>query len=140
MTATCAPASTSDRDQEATVTAPDPTIATVRVLTGATTADIDDPGIAALLAEEGGVAKLAAADVLELMAGTLMTVDSDDMKLDGSKRAATLMARAKALRDQYYEHGGDFYFDSAPLGPNPYLHLGPGYTDFQWGYTADEVI
>lgn len=122
------------------VTAPDPNIATVRVLSGATTDDIDDSGIAALLAEEGGVAKLAAADVLELMAGTLMDFQSDDATLQGSKRAATLMARAKALRDQHYEHGGGFYFDSTPLGLDPCLHLGPGYTDFQWGYTADEVI
>lgn len=122
------------------MTTPDPNIAAVRVLTGAGTGDIDDPGIASLLAMENAAVLLAAADVLELMAGRLTDVETDDVKLPGSKQAATLMARAAALRTQFYEHGGDFYFDSAPLGPNPYLHLGPGYTDYQWGYPADEVI
>lgn len=122
------------------MTAPDPAIATVRVLSGATTSDLDDLGVAALLAEEGGIAKLAAADLLELMAGRMMSVDSDEIKLDGSKQAGTLMARAKALRDQHYEHGGDFFFDTADVVPRIPWHLGRGYTDFQWGYPADEVI
>lgn len=119
----------------------DPTVTTVRTLTGAATADIDDYGIAALLDEEGGVVKLAAADLLELMAGRLLTVKADDISVDGSRQAAALQARADRLRQQHYEHGGDFYFDTTPVVPGPcFPHLGPGYTDFQWGYTADEVI
>jgi hypothetical protein len=121
------------------VTAPDPNLAIVRALSGATDVDAADDVITALLLEQGAP-KLAAADVLELMATRLLTVDSDQIKVDGSKQAATLMARAAALRAQHYEHGGDFYFDSTPLGPDEYLHLGTGWTDYQWGYTADEVI
>jgi hypothetical protein len=101
------------------VTAPDdPTVTTVRTLTGAATADIDDYGIAALLDEEGGVVKLAAADVLELMAGRLLTVKADDISIDGSKQATALQARADRLRQQHYEND-DFFFDTAATGSDP---------------------
>jgi hypothetical protein len=77
-------------------------LARVRLLTGATTADVDDDGVQAFLDQENGAVKLAAADVLELMAGQLTDVESDDIKLSGSKQAATLLARAKSLREQHY--------------------------------------
>jgi hypothetical protein len=100
------------------VTSPDPNITTVRALTGASTSDIDDAGITALLAEENGAPKLAAALVLELMAGRLQAVTSDDITVDGTKQAQVLMNRAAQLRAQFYEHGGDFFFDSAPVVPD----------------------
>lgn len=121
------------------MTSPDPNLAIVRALTGATTADASDSVIAALLTEAGGVTKLAAADVLELMATRLLTVESDDMKVDGSKQSAVLNARAAALRTQHYEHGGDFYFDTTPLGPDRYAHLGTGWTDYQWGWDGPVI-
>jgi len=122
------------------MTEPDPNIATVRALTGAADGDIDDAGITALLAVENAAVRLAAADVLELMAGRLLTVKGDDISVDGSKQAAALQTRADRLRTEHYEHGGDFYFDTTPVESDCYRHLGPGYTDFQWGYPADEVI
>jgi hypothetical protein len=122
------------------VTSPvDPNLAVVRALTDATTSDASDDTITALLAEAGGVAKLAAADVLELMATRLVSFESDDAKIDGSKQAKTLMDRAAALRQQHYEHGGDFYFDTAPLGPDQYAHLGTGWTDYQWGWDGPVI-
>ena len=121
------------------MTSPDPNLAVVRALSGATTDDATDDVITALLTEAGGVPKLAAADVLELMASRLLTVDSDQIKVDGSKQAATLMARAAALRAQHYEHGGDFYFDSGPLGPDAYARFGPGRTDFQFGWDGPVI-
>jgi hypothetical protein len=75
----------------------------------------------------------------ELMAARLLTVDSDQIKVDGSKQAQTLMARAAALREQYYAHGGDFYFDSGPLGPDQYAHLGTGWTDYQFGWDGPVI-
>lgn len=91
---------------------------TVRLLAGASVTDASDTDIDALLLEEQGVVKLAAALLLELMAGRLQAVTSDDITVDGSKQAGVLTARAAALRAQYYEHGGDFYFGAAPVAPD----------------------
>lgn len=99
---------------------------TVRLLTGATTGDASDNDIDALLGEEGGVVKLAAADLLEVMASRLIAVQSDDISVDGSKQAVSLRAQAAALRTQHYEHGGDFYFDTA-CGPDYQRHHWAGY-------------
>lgn len=100
------------------MTAPDPSVATVRLLAGAATTDATDDDIAALLAVENGVVRLAAADLLELMAGRLQMVESDDVTVDGTKQAAVLMQRAAQLRAQHYEHGGDFFFDTVTTVPD----------------------
>lgn len=117
------------------MTSPDPTVATVRLLSGAATSDATDDDIAALLTEEDGIAKLAAADLLELMAGRLQSVTSDEISVDDSKQAAVLMARAAALREQHYTHGGDFFFDTAATGSDPRWSE-DGYT-LGWGGYAD---
>lgn len=101
------------------MTSPDPNIATVRLLTGASTTDAADTDIANLLALEGAAVKLAAADLLELMAGRLLTVKADDISVDGSKQAAALQTRADRLRTEHYEHGDDYFFDTAQTGSDP---------------------
>jgi hypothetical protein len=87
----------------------------VRLLTGLTVGELTDENIASLLELNGDVVKLAAADALETLAGTLATIsaESDDIKIDGSKRAGVLMARAARLREQAAAAGddGDFAFD-----------------------------
>jgi hypothetical protein len=106
---------------------------TVRALTGLSTAELDDAQIDVFLevnAAYVGSTKLAAADALEVYAGQLTAVQSDDISIDGSKRAAVLMARATKIREQHYLHdGGDFFFDTV---------CGPDYVrPFDW---SDEVI
>lgn len=108
---------------------------TVRALAGVTPTDWADETVQGLLDAEAGAVKLAAADLLEAVAAGLLTVDSDQIKVDGSKQAAVLMQRAANLRQQFYERdGGGFFFDSTPLGPGECYRLGPGYTDFQFGW------
>lgn len=74
----------------------------VRLLTGLTVDELGAGDIDTLLELNGDVVKLAAADALEVVAGQLATIsaESDDIKIDGSKRAAVLMARATRLREQ----------------------------------------
>lgn len=85
---------------------------TVRLLTGATLTDIDDVQLAHLLEVHGGAVKLAAADLLEVIASRLESMSSDDVSVDGSKRAAVLMKRAQTLREQHEAtDGGVFFFD-----------------------------
>lgn len=98
------------------MTEPSPSRAAVRTLTGLLAADIDDSEIDALLEMHGGAVKLAAADALEVVAGQLVTaVSSDDISLDGSKRATVLMARARTLRAQAADEAAasddGFFFD-----------------------------
>jgi hypothetical protein len=87
--------------------------AQVRLLTRLTAAELPDTDIEALLELNGGTVKLAAADALEAFAGTLATVESDDMRVDDTRRAATLMARAQRLREQAHADAEDagFSFD-----------------------------
>lgn len=97
-------------------------IDTVRALADVNDTAWPDPTVQALLDAEGGAVRLAAADLLEVLAGRLTDIDSDQIKLTGSKQAATLMARAAALRTQHYEQaGGDFYFDTASMAGCPSL-------------------
>lgn len=93
----------------------DPT-ATVRLLTGLTAPELADDQIDQLLDLHDQVVKLAAADALEIRAGQLTTaVSSDDISIDGSKRAAVLMQRAARLREQAAaeDADGSFFFDLA---------------------------
>lgn len=77
------------------------TAAQVRLITGLTTAELGDDDIVTLLELNDGFPRPAAADALETYAGSLITaVQSDDISLDGSKRASVLMARAARLRQQ----------------------------------------
>lgn len=93
---------------------------TVRLLADVNQNDWPDANVQTLLDYQGGAIKLAAADLLEVLAGRLTDVESDDIKLPGSNQAKTLMARAAALRQQHYElEGGDFYFDEAQVGSLP---------------------
>ena len=72
----------------------------VRTLTGLTAAEMPELTITSLLELNDDSVRLAAADALETYAGTLITaVQSDDISLDGSKRATVLMARAARLRE-----------------------------------------
>jgi hypothetical protein len=95
----------------------------VRLLTGLTDVELTDDQIDALLelnAPYVGSVKLTAADALEVLAGQLATIsaESDDIKIDGSKRAAVLMARATRLREQALAEADDagFTFDIVPSG------------------------
>jgi nitrous oxidase accessory protein NosD len=93
----------------------------VRTLTGLDATELTDDNIAALLEVNGGIVKLAAAGALEVLAGQLITaVQSDDISLDGSKRAAVLMARAGRLREQAAAEAADgddgFFFDIVTPG------------------------
>lgn len=74
--------------------------ATVRLLTGLSAAELDDASVDGLLVLTQGAVRLAAAEALETFAGTLVSVsaESDDIKIDGSKRASALLARASSLR------------------------------------------
>jgi hypothetical protein len=94
---------------------------TVRALTGLSTAELDDAQIDVFLevnAAYVGSTKLAAADALEVYAGQLTAVQSDDISIDGSKRAAVLMARAARLREQALAEADDagFTFEIVPSG------------------------
>ena len=100
--------------------------AKVRLLTGLTDGEISNTGITALLEMNDGTVKLAAADALETVAGQLATVtaSSDDISIDGSKRAGVLMARASRLRAAAAADAADhgFFFDVvAPAGYRPEL-------------------
>lgn len=78
-------------------------INSVRLLTGLTNTELPDDVITDWLTENGNNARLAAADALEVFAGSLTDVQSDDITLSGSKRAATLLTRAARLREQAAE-------------------------------------
>lgn len=71
-----------------------------------TTPDFADDDLQAFLDLEDGAIRLAAADALETKAGRLLTVDSDEIKVDGSKQAANLRAQAETLRQQHYATAG----------------------------------
>jgi hypothetical protein len=91
---------------------------TVRALADVNDTTWPDPAVQALLDAETGAVRLAAADLLEVLAGRLTDVESDEIKLTGSRQAATLLARAKNLREQHYQQaGGDFFFDTVPAEP-----------------------
>jgi hypothetical protein len=88
--------------------------ATVRLIAGLTSTELTDDNIDALLELNDGFVRLAASDALETYAGSLITaVQSDDISLDGSKRASVLMARAARLRQQASAEADDgaFAFD-----------------------------
>lgn len=72
--------------------------ATVRLLTGLGDTELTDESIHGLLVLNSGAVRLAAADALETFAGSLTAVQSDDISIDGSKRATALLARASSLR------------------------------------------
>jgi len=100
------------------VTSPNPDLATVRLFADVNSTDWPDASVQSLLDQEGGVVKLAAADLLEVLAGRLLTVKADDISIDGSKQATALQARADRLRAQHYEQD-DFFFDTAATGSDP---------------------
>lgn len=83
----------------------------VRLLTGLTDTELTDGDIDSFLELSGDDAKLAAAEALEVFASRLqtITVTSDDISIDGSKRAVALLARAARLRAQSGDDG--FTFD-----------------------------
>ena len=85
----------------------------VRALTGLTVDEVPDSDIDALLAVNDDVVKLAAADALEAFASQLTVIESDDIRIDESKRAAVLIARAARLREQALADAEDeaFSFD-----------------------------
>lgn len=89
------------------------TVEQVRLLTRLTDVELTDVEIDVLLELNDDFVKLAAADALESYASTLTSVTSDDISIDGSKRAAVLMARAARLRDQAQAAADDegFAFD-----------------------------
>lgn len=98
----------------------------VRLLTRLPVGDLPDGDIANWLALTGDQPRLAAAEALEAFASTLLSVTSDDITLDGSKRASLLMARAKSLRAQQDLADADqddgFFFDVAyPTSYRPEL-------------------
>lgn len=93
----------------------DAALTAARTVTGLTAAEMPDDSLTALLELHDGSVKLAAADALEVVAGQLVTaVTSDDISLDGSKRAGVLMARAGRLRQQAADEAAasddGFYF------------------------------
>jgi hypothetical protein len=71
-----------------------------------TTQEFTDDEVQAFLDLEDGAIRLAAADALETLAGRLQSVESDDIKIDGSKRAGVLMAQATKLREQHAATAG----------------------------------
>lgn len=86
----------------------------VRMLTGLAVDELTDAEIFDWLDLNDGQPRLAAADALETYAGQLITaVQSDDISLDGSKRAGVLMARAARLRQQIADAAADsgFFFE-----------------------------
>ncbi len=87
----------------------------VRAITRLTVADLSDLDVEALLDANGGSVKLASADALETYATTLTSVQSDDISIDGSKRAGVLMTRAARLRQLAAQESADsddgFFFD-----------------------------
>ena len=93
---------------------------TVRLLTGLTVGEIADEQITALLDLHGQDVKLAAAEALDIVASQLISVSSDDISLDGTKRASALTARAAQLRAQAAADG--FTFDVVDtMWPRPEL-------------------
>jgi hypothetical protein len=85
----------------------------VRLLTGLTAGEVSDALVDQWLAFNNGAVRLAAADALEAYASTLGYVASDDVTVDGSKRAAVLLKRAETLRAQHEatDDGAGFFFD-----------------------------
>jgi len=85
----------------------------LRLLTRLSDDELPDSEAEALLELTGHNVKLAAADALEAVAMTLTSVQSDDISIDGSKRASVLMARAARLREQAAAADEDdgFFFD-----------------------------
>lgn len=74
----------------------------VRLYTGLTADDLPEDQILQWLELNDDDPRLAAADALETYAGTLttITVTSDDISLDGAKRATALLNLAARLRDR----------------------------------------
>jgi hypothetical protein len=102
------------------------TLDQVRLLTRLTDTELSDDQILDWLEFTGDVPRLAAAEALESYASSLMSVTSDDITLDGSKRATQLMARANSLRAQQAtadaDDEGGFFFDVAfPTSYRPEL-------------------
>lgn len=85
----------------------------VRLLTGLTTGELSDDLIDSWLAFNDQAVRLAAADALDAYASTLTAVSSDDVSVDGTKRAAVLVKRAGQLRAQHEatDDGTGFFFD-----------------------------
>lgn len=99
------------------MTEPSPSVVAVRTLTGLRDTELTNDELSALLELHGDVVKLAAADALEIRAGQLTTaVASDDISIDGSKRASVLMQRATRLREQAATEAADsddgFFFEA----------------------------
>lgn len=98
----------------------------VRLLTRLSDTELTDDDIDNWLDLTGDVPRLAAAEALEAVASSLLSVTSDDITLDGAKRAAQLVARAKSLRAQQAaadaDADGGFFFDIAyPTSYKPEL-------------------
>lgn len=72
----------------------------VRTITGLSELEVTNDNIATHLELNDNSVKLAAADALEVYASTLTSVQSDDISIDGSKRATVLLKRAASLREQ----------------------------------------
>lgn len=87
----------------------------VRLYTALTATELTDADIVTWLDINDDDPRAAAADALEAYASTLATIQvtSDDISLDGSKRAKTLMDRAARLREQAAD--GGFFFDVIDL-------------------------
>jgi hypothetical protein len=87
--------------------------AVVRLLTGLDSSELTDEQILDWLEFAGDEPRLAAAEALEAFATTLLDVASDDITLNGSRRAPILMARAARRRETGAEAEADdgFYFD-----------------------------
>ena len=92
----------------------------VRILSGLTVEELPDLTLESLLELNAEAPKLAAADALEIVASqlTTVTVASDDISLDGSKRANALLARAARLREQHEANlaGEGFFFEVVDTG------------------------
>lgn len=98
----------------------------VRLLTRLSTDELSDADIDKWLELTSNAPRLAAAEALEALASTLMSVTSDDITLDGTKRATQLTARANSLRAQQAAEDADadggFFFDVAyPTSYKPEL-------------------
>jgi hypothetical protein len=84
----------------------------IRTLTGLDTTALTDQAALDLLNLNDGALRLAAADALEVHASRLESMSSDDVSVDGSKRAAVLLKRADRLRELHEaSDDGVFFFD-----------------------------
>lgn len=93
---------------------------TVRLLTGLTATEVTADEITTLLKLNDGQPKVAAADALEIAAGRLTSITSDDVTVDGSKRAAVLLTRAQQLRGQHADDQADDEFAVDVLFDSPH--------------------